>query len=192
VRPDVSAVVATRLPSVDVFRGATMAAMVIVNTPGDWSAVYWPLLHAEWHGWTPTDLIFPFFVFIVGVSTVLSSRRRASVLTIVRRAFVLYGLGLALALYPRFDLATVRIMGVLPRLAICYLGAALVYRAVAAREPHVRRSLLLVIAGVLAIVYWVLLTFVPAPGGIAGDLSPSGNLGAWIDRTVLGEAHPCQ
>ena len=178
-----------RLPSVDVFRGATMAAMVIVNTPGDWSAVYAPLLHAEWHGWTPTDLIFPFFVFIVGVSIVLSPRRHTGVVLIVRRALVLYGLGLLLALYPRFDFANVRIMGVLPRLAICYLAAALIYRALARRDARTTRNAALVIAAVFLVTYWALLTLVPTPGGVAGDLSPSGNLGAWIDRTLLGEAH---
>ena len=177
-----------RLPSVDVFRGATMAAMVIVNTPGDWGAVYAPLLHAEWHGWTPTDLIFPFFVFIVGVSIVLSGRR-AGVAAIVRRALVLYGLGLLLALYPRFDFANVRIMGVLPRLAICYLAAALIYRALARRDARTTRNAALVIAAVFLVTYWALLALVPTPGGAAGDLSPSGNLGAWIDRTLLGEAH---
>ena len=160
-----------------------MAAMVIVNTPGDWSTVYWPLLHADWHGWTPTDLIFPFFVFIVGVSIVLS-RRRAGVGVIVRRAAVLYGLGLLLALYPRFDFSTVRLVGVLPRLALCYLAAALVYRAVG---PRLRPSLW--IAGALILAYWALLRFVPAPGGVAFDLTESGNLGAWLDRTILGEAH---
>jgi predicted acyltransferase len=172
-----------RLASLDVFRGATMAAMVIVNTPGDWGTVYWPLLHADWHGWTPTDLIFPFFVFIVGVSIVLS-RRGAGVGVIVRRAAVLYGLGLLLALYPRFDFATVRLVGVLPRLAFCYLAAALVARAVG---PRIRTTLW--IAGALVVAYWALLRFVPAPGGLAFDLTPSGHLGAWIDRTVLGEAH---
>ena len=179
----------SRFTSVDVFRGATMAAMVIVNTPGDWGAVYWPLLHAEWHGWTPTDLIFPFFVFTLGVSITLSRRRAAGVGVIVRRAAILYGLGLLLALYPRFDVATVRLVGVLARLAICYLAAALYYRTIAERPTWERRHKALVLAGVLLVVYWALLTFVPAPGGVAGDLSPSGNLGAWIDRTVIGEAH---
>ncbi len=178
-----------RLTSVDVFRGATMAAMVVVNTPGDWSTVYWPLLHAEWHGWTPTDLIFPFFVFIVGVSITLSRRRTAGVGTIVKRAAILYGLGLLLALYPRFNLETVRIMGVLARLAICYLAAALVYRAVATRPERARILTALTSAGVLLAGYWVMMRFVPAPGGLAGDLSPAGNIGAWIDRTLLGEAH---
>jgi predicted acyltransferase len=181
--------VPTRLTSVDVFRGATMAAMVIVNTPGDWDHVYWPLLHAEWHGWTPTDLIFPFFVFIVGVAIVLSKKSTGALGPIVRRAAVIFGLGLLLALYPRFDFATVRIMGVLARLAICYLAAVLVYRAVADDDEQTRLSVVLIIAAVLLVLYWILLTFVPVPGGHAGDLSPSGNLGAWIDRTVLGEAH---
>jgi len=175
--------------SVDVFRGLTMAAMVIVNTPGDWSHVYAPLLHAEWHGWTPTDLIFPFFVFIVGVSIVLSKRSTGSALGIVRRAALLYALGLLLSLYPRFDFATVRLVGVLPRLAVCYLFAALFYRSVARLDDagRVRAA----VGGCLAtlIAYWALLQFVAPPGGVAGDLSPSGNLGAWIDRTLIGEAH---
>jgi predicted acyltransferase len=178
-----------RLTSVDVFRGATMAAMVIVNNPGNWATVYAPLLHAEWHGWTPTDLIFPFFVFIVGVSITLSRRSQASLGVIFRRAALLYGLGLLLALYPRFNVATVRLVGVLPRLALCYLGAALIYRAVATREPSIQiRSALAWTAALLA-GYWTLLTWVPVPGGVAGDLTPSGNLGAWLDRTLLTEAH---
>jgi predicted acyltransferase len=178
-----------RLASVDVFRGLTMAAMVIVNTPGDWSHVYPPLLHADWHGWTPTDLIFPFFVFIVGVSIVLSNRSAGSFGTIARRAALLYAFGLFLALYPTFNFATVRVMGVLARLALCYFSAALVFRAVAARPDPVRLRTVLAAAGALLVGYWALLTFVPVPGGTAGDLSPSGNLGAWLDRTVIGEPH---
>jgi predicted acyltransferase len=180
---------AFRLVSVDVFRGLTMAAMVIVNTPGDWSQVYPPLLHAEWHGWTPTDLIFPFFVFIVGVSIVLSGRTQASAAVILRRAALLYLLGLFLALYPSFNVSTVRLVGVLPRLALCYLAAALIYRAVVSRPDPIRWRVTLGVAGALLVGYWALLRFVPPPGGVAGDLSPSGNLGAWIDRTVIGEAH---
>ena len=166
-----------------------MAAMVIVNTPGDWSQVYPPLLHADWHGWTPTDLIFPFFVFIVGVSIVLSSRSTGSVASIARRAGLLYLLGLGLALYPTFNFGTVRVMGVLPRLALCYFFAALVFRAVAGKPEPWRTRAVLTIAGALIVVYWALLRFAPVPGGVAGDLSPAGNLGAWIDRTVIGEAH---
>ena len=180
---------AFRLVSVDVFRGLTMAAMVIVNTPGDWGQVYPPLLHAEWHGWTPTDLIFPFFVFIVGVSIVLSSRAQATVSVIVKRAALLCALGLFLALYPAFNPSTVRLVGVLPRLALCYLAAALIYRPLVARPDAVRWRVTLGAAAVLVVGYWALLRFMPVPGGTAGDLSPAGNLGAWIDRTIIGEAH---
>ncbi len=180
---------ASRLVSVDVFRGLTMAAMVIVNTPGDWSHVYPPLLHAEWHGWTPTDLIFPFFVFIVGVSIVLSTRSQSAVSVIFKRAALLYLLGLLLALYPSFNFSTVRVVGVLQRLSFCYLAAALIYRQAAAAPERVKWRVVLGSAAILGVGYWALLRFVPAPGGVPGDLSPSGNLGAWIDRTVIGEAH---
>src|SRR6187455_2851741 len=108
----------TRLISLDVFRGLTMAGMVIVNNPGDWGTVYWPLLHAEWNGWTPTDLIFPFFVFILGVSVTLSKRSLQPMPVILRRTALIFALGLFLALFPRFGLTNLRIMGVLQRLAL--------------------------------------------------------------------------
>lgn len=100
-----SATEATRLVALDAFRGLTMASMVIVNNPGTWSAIYWPLEHAEWNGWTPTDLVFPFFLFIVGVSLTLSRQTLdAPVWRILRRALVLVALGLLLTGFPRFDL----------------------------------------------------------------------------------------
>jgi predicted acyltransferase len=177
------------LVSVDVFRGGTMAAMVIVNTPGDWSQVFWPFLHAEWHGWTPSDLIFPFFVFLVGVAVVLSPRSQTRVSGILRRGGLLYLVGLGLALYPRFDVATVRLMGVLPRLALCYTASALIYRSIAQRPGAAQARAALTIAGGLLALYWGLLMWVPPPGGVAGDLAPGRDLGAWIDRALLGEAH---
>ncbi len=182
-------VTSPRLVSLDVFRGATMAAMVIVNNPGDWGQVYAPLLHAEWNGWTPTDLIFPFFVFIVGVSVTLSRRTMQPTAVILRRSALIFGFGLLLALFPRFDFATVRIMGVLQRLALCYLAAALVYRALGKADEDDRWHAAVGVTSVLLLTYWVLMLFVPVPGGAAGDLTPSGNLGAWLDRTLLGEAH---
>ena len=175
---------ATRLVSLDVFRGLTMAGMVIVNNPGDWGTVYWPLLHAEWNGWTPTDLIFPFFLFIVGVSITLS-RKSASWGAIGRRSAIIFALGLVLAGFPRFDITRWRIPGVLQRIAVCYLFAAAVYRLTAAD----RRRQGIVLAGAaaaLTIVYWVVMTQIPNPAGVAGDLSPSGNWGAYIDRAVFG------
>jgi predicted acyltransferase len=169
-----------------------MAAMVIVNNPGDWSHVYAPLLHAPWHGWTPTDLIFPFFVFIVGVSITLSARSRMPLTVLLRRACLIFAFGLLLALVPRFDLSTVRIMGVLQRLALCYLAAAVFYRALRHEDDadeDDRWQAAIAVSALLLVGYWALLRFVPAPGGIVGDLTPAGNLGAWLDRTVLGEAH---
>jgi predicted acyltransferase len=182
-------VTSSRLVSLDVFRGATMAAMVVVNNPGDWSQMYAPLQHAEWHGWTPTDLIFPFFVFIVGVSITLSKRSAQPTTVILRRAALIYGFGFLLALYPLFDFSTVRVMGVLPRLAICYLAAALFYRAFLQSDEEERWQASIGVAVVLLLGYWVLMTFVPVPGGVAGDLTPSGNIGAWFDRLVIGQAH---
>jgi predicted acyltransferase len=178
-----------RLLSLDVFRGITIAAMVIVNNPGDGANVYAPLDHAPWHGWTPTDLIFPFFVFILGMSLTLSKRSALTYSAIFKRAAILYALGFALAIYPRFDFSIVRVMGVLPRLALCSLFASLIYRAVLKLDEEVRLQVILGAAAALLVSYWALLAFVPAPGGVAGDLTPEGNLGAWIDRTVIGTAH---
>jgi predicted acyltransferase len=181
---------APRLRSLDVFRGLTMAGMVIVNNPGDWGNVYWPLLHADWHGWTPTDLIFPFFLFAVGVSITCSRRSAAGWGTIARRAAVILALGLLLAGYPRFDPSRWRIPGVLQRIALCYLAAAATYRLTVSRSERKtspagdpssgfsrREASIAAIAASLLLGYWI---------AIAGDLSPDGNLGARIDRAVFG------
>jgi predicted acyltransferase len=165
-----------------------MAAMVIVNNPGTWSAMYWPLEHAEWNGWTPTDLIFPFFLFIVGVSLTLSRHTlHAPITWVLRRAIVLIALGLLLTGFPRFDLDQWRFTGILPRIAVCYLVAALLYRATtapAAQRSHplaVRRQAiaLATIAAVILAGYWLALTRL-------GDLTPEGNIGAAIDRRLFG------
>jgi predicted acyltransferase len=177
-----------RKVSVDVFRGLTIAGMVIVNNPGDWGQVYAPLLHADWNGWTPTDLIFPFFVFILGVSITLS-KRPATVVTIVKRAAILYAFGFFLAIYPRFNFSIVRVMGVLARLALCSLFAGLIWKWLLKLDEEVRLQAVLFTAAVILLVYWALMMFVPVPGGTAGDLTASGNLGAWIDRTVIGTNH---
>src|ERR1700726_3035036 len=122
---------AGRMVSLDVFRGITIAAMILVNDPGSWSHVYAPLEHAEWNGWTPTDLIFPFFLFIVGVSMTLSFASRigrgvtrgALTIHVVRRSALIFAIGLFLNGFPEFDFSSIRIMGVLQRIALCYLVA---------------------------------------------------------------------
>lgn len=177
-----------RLDSLDAFRGLTIAGMILVNNPGSWAHVYAPLLHAAWHGWTPTDLIFPFFLFIVGVSLPLSFRkrmergesRRALLGHIVRRSAILFGLGIFMAAFPRFDLLNVRIMGVLQRIAVVYLFAATAFLIL---RPRGRALFLLS----LLLGYWALLTLVPVPGYGPGDLSAEGNLGAYLDRMILGD-----
>lgn len=176
-----------RLRSLDVFRGLTMAGMVIVNNPGDWNAVYAPLLHAEWHGWTPTDLIFPWFLFIVGVALAQADAARQTPGAILRRGATIVGFGLFMAGYPAFNPARWRIPGVLARIGVCYVAAAFAWRALASRDDAATtaRRMAAVAVGLL-LAYWAVLALVPAPGGVAGDLSPEGNVGAWFDRAVFG------
>ncbi len=179
-----------RLRSLDVFRGATIAAMILVNNPGDWGATFAPLLHAEWHGWTPTDLIFPFFLFVLGVAIPLafSSRIERSggdlgpiYRQVVRRTIILFGLGLVLAWSPFFDVnwATARIPGVLQRIALVYFFASLAYLNLG-RLGRVWLSVGLLLG------YWFAMELIPVPGFGAGDLGPDGNLAGWVDQLLLG------
>jgi predicted acyltransferase len=177
---------AGRMLSLDVFRGLTIAGMVLVNNPGTWSSIYWPLEHAEWDGWTPTDLIFPFFLFIVGVSITLAfGRRRESgeesglLLKVVKRSAIIFALGLFLNGFPYFHLADIRIMGVLQRIAICYLVSAIIFLKTRWRTQAI-------IAGALLLIYWFLMMALPVLIYGAADLSKDGNLGAHIDRWLLG------
>lgn len=173
---------APRLLSLDVFRGLTVAAMVVVNNPGTWQAVHPPLRHADWHGWTPTDVIFPFFLFIVGVAIPFALPPRASgavIARIVRRSAIIFALGLVLNAVFGFDPATIRIPGVLQRIAVCYLLAAVSFITTGWRTQAV-------VAAVLLVGYWGAMTLVPVPGYGAGDLGKEGNLAAWIDRALLG------
>ncbi|MGH7413463.1 MAG: heparan-alpha-glucosaminide N-acetyltransferase domain-containing protein, partial [Candidatus Rokuibacteriota bacterium] len=163
-----------RLLSVDALRGLTVAAMVLVNNPGTWSAVYRPLQHAEWHGFTPTDMVFPFFLFVVGVSIPLALGPRIEhgegglLAHALRRAAVIFALGLLLHAVPFFPLATLRIPGVLQRIAVCYLLAALLVAATRGSRGWRAQA---IAAGALLLGYWLLMTRVAAPGQIAGDLS---------------------
>lgn len=176
-----------RLLSLDVFRGLTIAGMVLVNNPGSWATIYWPLAHAEWHGWTPTDLIFPFFLFIVGVAIPLAFGRRRDAggtqrdlyLKVIRRSLIIFALGLFLNGFPYFRFATIRIPGVLQRIAVCYFFAAIIFL-----KTRLRMQILITLA--LLLVYWLLMSKVGAPGFAAGDLSKEGSLASFIDRVLLG------
>jgi predicted acyltransferase len=182
-----------RLLSLDVFRGLTIAGMLLVNAPGSWSHIYPPLEHASWHGWTPTDLIFPFFLFIVGITThlSLSTRRQRGasegelVRQILRRGGLIILLGLFLAAFPFFPadrLIHLRVPGVLQRIGVVYLAVALLSLRTTLKQQ------VAILLGLL-IGYWFLMTLVPVPGeGAIGALlldQPSRTLAAWTDRALL-------
>ena len=177
---------AGRLLSLDAFRGLTVACMILVNNPGDWGHIYPPLEHAPWHGWTPTDLIFPFFRFIVGVSITFAlgqgTRDSNGVQKILKRSLTLFLLGLFLNFFPKFDLAHVRILGVLQRIALVYLACSLLFLKTTPRQQAY--GLLAILVG-----YWALMTLVPVPGVGYANLEPESNLAAWLDRTLLTPAH---
>ncbi len=164
-----------------------MALMVLVNTPGDSSHVYAPLQHSEWNGWTPTDVVFPSFLWIIGVAMTLSLSRRMAAgasrarlfAQVFRRAVILYALGLIVYAYPGFNLHTQRLMGVLQRIAICYLVAAAIYLT-----TRLRGQILWIIG--LLTGYWLLMALVPVPGYGAGRLDVEGNFAHYVDRIVLG------
>jgi predicted acyltransferase len=189
--------VSQRVLSVDVLRGVTIAFMILVNDPGDWAHVYPQLDHAEWNGFTATDLVFPNFLFLVGVSIALSVesrvRRGESRLALaghmVRRAVLLVVIKLFLSAFPHFHVGHLRLYGVLTRIAMCYLAAGLVCLAVWRMKRRIWGLLALV--AVLLIGYWALLRFVPVPGyGVPMHampiLDPDRNLAAWMDRGVNG------
>ncbi|WP_438480752.1 acyltransferase family protein [Oleiharenicola lentus] len=182
-----------RLGSLDAFRGATIAAMLLVNNPGSWSAIYPPLAHAPWHGWTFTDLIFPAFLWIVGVAITLSFAKRQEqgadrgelFRHVLRRSAIIFALGLFLAAFPfgllpahEFSLARLRIPGVLQRIAVGYLVASAIFLRTSWRG-QLAWALALLTGHALA------LKFIPVPGFGAGVLEPKGNLAWWIDSHLL-------
>lgn len=185
-----TALVSSRLVSLDVMRGITIAFMILVNNSGPHA--YWPFKHADWNGWTPTDLVFPTFLFLMGTSLVFSFESRLSrgiskgklLGHTIRRFFILFLLGLVVNGFPHFPLDTLRIYGVLQRIAICFLIGSVLY--LWDRRPASKIALLVAaLAG-----YWILMRWVPVPGyGLPGRdiplLDKDANLVAWLDRHIF-------
>ncbi len=175
-----------RLVSLDAFRGLTIASMILVNNPGPGAPTYRQLEHADWNGWTFTDTVFPFFLWIVGVAITLSTAkrleagadRRIMMVHIIRRAALLYALGFFLAGFPYFHLAHIRFLGVLPRIAICYFVAATLFL-------FTRWRLQVAAIVLLSAVYWILMVFYPVPGLGAGHLEEGHNFASYVDGLVL-------
>jgi predicted acyltransferase len=180
-----------RNAALDAFRGLTIAGMLLVNNPGTWDAIYPPLEHAPWHGWTPTDLIFPFFVFVVGITTHLSLAARAArgdsdrslTLQILRRGGLIILFGLLLQAFPFFPLERItqlRFPGVLQRIGVCYVAVALLSR-------HRSNRAVAVTTAILLLGYWALQALIAPPGVGTPTLDvPQDTLSAWIDRMVFG------
>jgi predicted acyltransferase len=187
--------------SLDVFRGLTIVGMILVNNPGNWGSIYWPMEHAPWFGWTPTDLVFPFFLFIVGTSLAYSLRKyvhgaeidAAVYWRIVRRTIVLVLLGLGMGISYRvfnylfgdaaaISFSNLRYPGVLVRIALVYFAASIVVLHLGVRAQAV-------LAAALLLGYWALLGWLPNPHNYQANLSPEGNMVRVVDRAVLGENH---
>lgn len=182
-----------RLLSLDVFRGATIAGMVMVNNPGDWGHVYAPWRHSRWDGWTYTDTVFPFFLWIVGVAMMFSFAKRIErgddkgtlALHVLRRSFIIFALGIFIAAFPfglafgeKFSFETLRIPGVLQRIAICYFLAGMLVLNFSTRvQIGITFSLLAL--------YWILVKTLNVPGFGVGVWTPTGNLAWFIDSHLL-------
>lgn len=179
-----------RIVSIDVFRGITLAGMIMVNNPGSWSHIHPALRHARWHGLGPADIVFPFFLFIMGVSAALSISSRISkgfsgrdiLKQVTRRSIILLAIGLAMSAFPFYPLerlASMRIPGVLQRIALVYFFSSTIFLYTGGKRTTVTGL-------VLVLLHWALLSLVPVPGVGPANLTPAGNLGAWIDRALFG------
>lgn len=172
-----------RLVSLDVFRGITIALMVVVNNPGSWSFVYAPLLHAEWNGCTPTDLVFPFFLFITGLSIALGKKvdpenRKPLLVKIVKRSLILFGIGVLLNALSNFDISSLRIPGVLQRIGIVYLVCSILYQYTSTWS-QIRLALVILVS------YYLLMAFTPVPGVGFPSLEKGESLSGWLDNLLL-------
>ena len=175
-----------RLISLDAFRGFTIAAMILVNYPGNWSHVYAPLLHVDWHGITPTDLIFPYFLFIVGVAIAYAYTKRLDAGVpmkgiygkLITRSLKIFAVGIFLNLYPNFNFSDVRIAGVLQRIAVVFLFCGFLFL-------NTRWKAQAITGAAILIAYWLAMTLIPTPGFDKPMLEPGQNLAAWIDSRFM-------
>ncbi len=174
-----------RYIALDAFRGLTIALMILVNTPGSWDFVYPPLMHADWHGSTPTDLVFPFFLFIIGSAMFFSFRKTdfefssEQVTKILKRGVIIFFLGLLLSAYPFVvPLSEVRIMGVLQRIGIAYVVASILVLLL-------KRNGIILVSAIILMAYWALLLLV----GSENAYTLEGNIVRQFDLFVLGERH---
>lgn len=177
-----------RILSVDIFRGMTIVLMILVNTPGTWSYVYAPLLHAEWHGYTPTDLVFPFFLFIVGTSIVFAYQNKtpskATYKKIIVRSLKLIGLGLFLGAFTISfpfikEFSEIRFPGVLQRIGVVFFFAAVLFL-------NFNWKKLIWIASIILIGYWLIMVLIPVEGQPSTFDRASNNLANYLDVKVLG------
>lgn len=178
-----------RFLSLDIFRGITIALMILVNSQGN--EAYRLISHSDWNGCTLADLVFPFFVFILGVSLVISLSKSLAqgislntlITKILKRTIILFVIGLFINAFPfHFDFATLRVFGVLQRIAICYFFASLLFLT-----TRIQTQALIML--ILLIGYWLMMTFLPIPIYGADNLSPVGNVAAYFDREVFSSAH---
>ena len=181
-----------RLGALDTLRGVAVAGMILVDSPGSWSDIYPQLKHAGWHGWTLADMVFPGFLVAMGMAAMLSLEtrlasgrpRRAIFGQVLVRAAVLTAIGLVLNGFPDFDLAHLRIPGILQRIALCYVAASAIVLVTSGKGRAIA-----VTAAALLVAYWALLAFVPVPGFGAGRFDSLGSWPAFVDRHVFTVAH---
>jgi predicted acyltransferase len=175
-----------RILSIDVFRGATIAGMILVINPGSWKYIYPQLRHADWHGLTFTDLIYPFFLFIVGMSIVFAFSKAIEknmpnsklYYKIIKRTIILFVIGLFLNSFPKFDIVNIRIMGVLQRIAVCYLIVSIIYL-----HTSLRGQIFWTVS--LLLIYWAVVESIPVPGVGAGHYEKYNNFATYFDRFFL-------
>lgn len=191
---------ASRWDALDVLRGLTIMLMLLNLSPGSWEFSYAPLHHATWQGWTLMDMVAPAFLFCIGVAMPLSFERRASrgasngdlLGHVIWRGLLLVAIGFFLNLYPKFDVATVRIPGVLQRIGLCYALSGIFMLLTARRTGNslrLRIQPLVIAIVVIAVTYWALLYLLPVPGFKAPGFEPENNWTSYIDRAVIGVAH---